>query len=73
MCQPSLLYAASPAMQVLEPSMQPRLPKVIDPTARAHIIQLSATLFERQSALIATIAKASAFQAKFFLALRIPC
>jgi hypothetical protein len=63
MCQPSPLYAASPAMQLLEPWMQPRLPKVIDPTARAQIIQLAAGIFERQSALIASIAKASAFQA----------
>ena len=63
MCQPSALYAASPAMQLIEPWMQPRLPKVVDPTARQHIIQLAAGIFERQSALIKTIAKASAFQA----------
>ena len=63
MCQPSPLYAASPAMQLLEPWMQARLPKVVDPTARAHIIQLAAGIFERQSALVATIATASAFQA----------
>ena len=43
--------------------MQARLPKVVDPTARAHIIQLAAGSFERQSALVATIATASAFQA----------
>ena len=63
MCQPSALYAASPALQLLEPWMQPRLPKLVDPTARQHIIQLAAGIFERQSALVATIAKASAFQA----------
>jgi hypothetical protein len=50
-------------MQLIEPWMQPRLLNVVDPTARAHIIQLTAGIFERQSALIATIAKASAFQA----------
>jgi hypothetical protein len=60
MCQPSPLYAASPAMQLLEPWMQARPPKVVDPTARAHIIQLAAGIFERQSALVATIATASA-------------
>jgi len=63
MCQPSALYAASPAMQLIEPWMQPRLPKLVDSTARQHIIQLAAGIFERQSALVATIAKASAFQA----------
>ena len=63
MCQPSPVYAASPTMQLLEPWMQARLPKVVDPPARAHIIQLAAGIFERQSALIATIATASAFQA----------
>lgn len=63
MCQPSALYAASPALQLLEPWMQPRLPKLVDPTARQHIIQLAAGIFERQSALVANIAKASAFQA----------
>jgi hypothetical protein len=51
------------AMQLIEPWMQPRLPNVVDPTARAHIIQLTTGIFERQLALIATIAKASAFQA----------
>jgi len=60
MSQPSPLYAASPATQLLEPSLQARLPKVVSPTARAHIIQLAAALFERQSALVATIATASA-------------
>jgi hypothetical protein len=50
-------------MQLLEPWMQARLPKVVDPTARQHIIQLAAGIFERQSALIASIAKATPFQA----------
>src|SRR6185503_6307175 len=45
------------------PWMQPHLPKVIDPSARQHIIQLAAGIFERQSALVTNIAKASAFQA----------
>lgn len=63
MCQPSPLYAASAALQLIEPWMQPRLPKVVDSTARAHIIQLAAGIFERQSALVTNIAKASAFQA----------
>lgn len=63
MCQPFALYAASPALQLIEPWMQPKLPKVVDPTARQHIIQLAAGIFERRSALVATIAQASAFQA----------
>ncbi len=63
MCQPAALYAASPALQLIEPWMQARLPKVVDPTARQHIIQLTAGIFERQSALVAEIAKSSALQA----------
>jgi len=63
MCQSAALYAASPALQLIEPWMHARLPKVVDPTARQHIIQLTAGIFERQSALVAEIAKASAFQA----------
>lgn len=63
MCQPSALYAASPAMQLIAPWMQPRLPKVVDPTARQHIIQLAAGIFARQSALVKNLAKATAFQA----------
>ena len=63
MCQSNALYAASPALQLLEPWMQPRLPKVVDPIARQHIIQLVTGIFERQSALITQIAKSSAFQA----------
>src|SRR5215207_6574096 len=63
MCQSSALYAALPALQLIEPWMPARLPKVVDPIARAHIIQLTAGIFERQSALVAEIAKASAFQA----------
>jgi hypothetical protein len=39
------------------------LPKVVDPTARAHIIQLAAGIFESHSALVANIASSSAFQA----------
>jgi len=63
MCQPSALYATSPALHLLEPWMQLRLPKVVDPIARQHIIQLAAGILERQSALVANIAKATAFQA----------
>jgi Transposase DDE domain len=63
MCQSKALYAASPALQLIEPWMQARLPKVVDPTARQHIIHLASGIFERQSALIAQIAKSSAFQA----------
>jgi hypothetical protein len=47
MRQPSPLYAASPALQLIEPWMQPCLPKVVDPTARLQIIQLAASIFER--------------------------
>jgi len=43
--------------------MQPHLPKVVDPSARQHIIQLAAGIFERQSALVTNIAKATAFRA----------
>jgi hypothetical protein len=43
--------------------MLARLPKVVDPTARAHIIQLAAGIFETHSALISKIASSSAFQA----------
>jgi hypothetical protein len=63
MHQPSPLYAASPAMQLLEPWMLARLPKVVDLTARQHIIQLAAGIFESHSALVATIASSTAFQA----------
>lgn len=63
MCQSAALYVPSPALQLLEPWMQARLPKVVDPTARQHIIQLAAGIFERQSVLVAQIAKSSAFQA----------
>ena len=63
MCQPSAVYATSTALHLLEPWMQPRLPKVVDPTARQHIIQLAAGILERQSALVANIARATAFQA----------
>jgi hypothetical protein len=43
--------------------MLARLPKVVDETARMHIIQLAAGIFESHSALVATIASSSAFQA----------
>jgi hypothetical protein len=36
-------------MQLIEPWMQPRLLNVVDPTARAHIIQLTTGIFERQA------------------------
>jgi hypothetical protein len=42
--------STSPTLQLLEHWMQLRLPKVVDPTARQHIIQLAAGIFERQSA-----------------------
>jgi hypothetical protein len=63
MCQSQPVYHESPSLALLGPWMQARLPKVVDPTARQHIIQLTAGIFERQSALIAQIAKSSAFQA----------
>src|SRR5438046_8242525 len=63
MCHSLPVYHEAPALALLEPWMLARLPKVVDPTARQHIIQLAAGIFERQSALVKTIAKASAFQA----------
>jgi hypothetical protein len=63
MCQSQPVYHISPSLALLEPWMQARLPKVVDPTARAHIIQLAAGIFESHSALIANIASTSAFQA----------
>ena len=63
MCQSPPVYHESPSLALLEPWMLARLPKVVDPTARAHIIQLAAGIFERHSALVATIASSSAFQA----------
>ncbi len=63
MCQSSALYAASPAVQLLEPWMQARLPKIVDPTARQRLVQLTAGIFEQHSALVETIAEGTAFQA----------
>jgi Transposase DDE domain len=63
MCQSQPVYHESPALALLQPWMLTRLPKVVDPIARQHIIQLAAGIFERQSALVTNIAKASAFQA----------
>lgn len=63
MCQSQPVYHESPALALLQPWMLARLPKVVDPTARAHIIQLAAGIFESHSALVADIAGSSAFQA----------
>jgi Transposase DDE domain len=63
MCQSSPVYHESPALALLEPWMLARLPKVVEETARAHIIQLAAGIFESHSALVANIASSSAFQA----------
>src|SRR5262245_13508708 len=63
MCQSQPVYHESPSLALLEPWMRARLPKVVDPTARAHIIQLAAGIFESHSALVANIAGSSAFQA----------
>ena len=63
MCQSSPLYDLSPAFKLLAPWMQPRLPKIVDPAARHRLIQLCAGIFEQHSALVATIAAGTAFQA----------
>jgi hypothetical protein len=63
MCQSLPVYHTSPALALLEPWMLARLPKVIDPTARQHIIQLAAGIFESHSALVSNIASTTAFQA----------
>jgi hypothetical protein len=63
MCQSNPVYHESPSLALLEPWMLARLPKVVDPTARAHIIQLAAGIFESHLALVANIASSSAFQA----------
>jgi hypothetical protein len=63
MCQSQPVYHDSPSLALLEPWMLARLPKVVDETARMHIIQLAAGIFESHSALVATIASSSAFQA----------
>src|SRR5215467_9370828 len=63
MCQSNPVYHESPSLALLEPWMLARLPKVVDETARAHIIQLAAGIFESHSALVSNIAASSAFQA----------
>src|SRR5262245_16443486 len=63
MCQSNPVYHESPALQLLEPWMLARLPKIVDLTARQHIIQLAAGIFESHSALVANIASSTAFQA----------
>ena len=55
MCQLQSAYHQSQSLTLLGPWMLARLPKVVDPTARAHIIQLAACIFESHSALVATI------------------
>src|SRR6266498_4614000 len=71
MRQSQPVYHESPALALLQPWMLTRLPKVVDPIARQHIIQLAAGIFERQSALVKNIAKASAFQANVKIGQRI--
>jgi hypothetical protein len=63
MCQSPSVYHESPSLALLEPWMLARLPTLVDQTARAHIIQLAAGIFESHSALVANIAASSAFQA----------
>ena len=63
MCQSNQVYHESPALRLLEPWMLARLPKVVDLSARQHIIQLAAGIFETHSALVAKIASSTAFQA----------
>ena len=63
MCQSNPVYHESPALRLLEPWMHSRLPKLVDLTARQHIIQLAAPIFETHSALLANIASSTAFQA----------
>src|SRR5437667_176983 len=63
MCQSNEVYHESPSLALLQPWMLARLPKVVDLSARQHIIQLAAGIFESHSALIANIAASSAFQA----------
>jgi len=63
MCQSLPVYHDSPSLALLEPWMLARLPKVVDPTARAHMVQRAAGMFERHSALVATSASRSALQA----------
>jgi hypothetical protein len=47
MGQSPALDAAKPALHMLELWMHARLPKVVDSTARQHIIHLAAGIFER--------------------------
>lgn len=63
MCQSLPVYHDSPSLALLEPWMLARLPKVVEETARTHIIQLAAGIFESHSALVSNIAASSAFQA----------
>src|SRR5215211_3569606 len=63
MCQSTSLYDLSPALQLLDPWMQARLPKIMDEAARRRLIQLTAGIFETHSALVETIATGTAFQA----------
>lgn len=63
MCQSQSVYHESPSLALLEPWMRARLPKVVAPTVRAHIIHLAAGIFESHSALVANIASTTAFQA----------
>ena len=63
MCQSLPVYHDSPSLALLEPWMLARLPKVVEETARAHIIHLAAGIFESHSALVSNIAASSAFQA----------
>ena len=63
MCQSNPVYHESPVLALLQPWMLARLPKVVDPAARTHSIQLAAGIFESHSALVANIASSTAFQA----------
>jgi hypothetical protein len=45
MCQSLPVYHESPSLALLEPWMLARLPRVVDPIARHHNIQLAAGIF----------------------------
>jgi len=60
MCQSLPVYHDSPSLALLEPWMLARLPKVVEQTARAHIIHLAAGIFESHSALVSNIESHSA-------------
>lgn len=62
MCQPSELYAYSPALQLLDPWMRKHLPNW-EETATRRLIQLAAGIFEGRSVLIEEIARSTAFNA----------